>query len=62
MNMRDNWIWKKSSYSGGQGNCVEVASDLPGMVAVRDSKNPERAVLVFTPDEWDAFVGKLKEG
>ena len=32
--------WRKSSYSGQSGNCVEVARNLPGLVAVRDSKNP----------------------
>jgi Domain of unknown function (DUF397) len=32
--------WRKSSYSGQSGNCVEVARNLPGLVAVRDSKGP----------------------
>jgi hypothetical protein len=30
--------WRKASYSGQSGNCVEVARNLPGLVAVRDSK------------------------
>ena len=34
--------WHKSSYSGQSGNCVEVARNLPGLVAVRDSKAPRR--------------------
>lgn len=42
--------WKKSSYSGNSGNCVEVA-DLGTAVAVRDSKDPEGPVLVVTRDE-----------
>ncbi|MGP3933481.1 DUF397 domain-containing protein [Nonomuraea sp. KM88] len=55
--------WRKSSYSGGNGgNCVEVASNLPGLVAVRDSKNPNGPALIFTPAEWDAFLGGVKLG
>jgi hypothetical protein len=52
--------WKKSSYSNGQANCVEVANNLPGVVAVRDSKNPGGPVLVFTAEEWQAFVASLR--
>lgn len=51
--------WKKSSYSGNSGNCVEVA-DLGQAVAIRDSKEPEGAVLVVTYAEWDAFTRTLK--
>lgn len=57
--------WRKSSRSGGSsggGDCVEVA-DLPGGGrAVRDSKNPAGAQLRFTPSEWTAFVGGVKDG
>ena len=35
--------WHKSSYSSQSGNCVEVARNLPGLVAVRDSKAPDGA-------------------
>lgn len=56
-------IWKKSSLSGGSGgNCVEVAGNLPGAVAVRDSKNPSGPILVFTAGEWDVFLGAVKSG
>ncbi|WP_435206639.1 DUF397 domain-containing protein [Micromonospora sp. bgisy143] len=50
--------WRKSSRSNGSGGaCVEVADNLPGLVAVRDSKDPGGAALVFTADAWRAFVG-----
>jgi hypothetical protein len=54
--------WRKSSYSGTNGgNCVEVARNLPGVVAVRDSKDPGGPVLVFTPADWEAFTAGLKD-
>lgn len=54
--------WRKSSYSGGAGNCVEIAGDLPGAVGVRDSKDPAGPALVFTPRTWRAFVAQVKNG
>jgi hypothetical protein len=55
--------WRKSSYSGnGGGTCVEVARSLPRVVAVRDSKDPEGPVLPLTPDDWQAFTGRVKTG
>ena len=53
--------WKKSSRSGSAGHCVEVAFAGDG-IAVRDSKNPTGAALIFTPAEWDAFLGGAKDG
>ena len=44
--------WRKSTHSdGNMGDCAEVATNLPGIVAVRDSKNPDGPVLTFTRDE-----------
>lgn len=54
--------WCKSSRSGGENNCVEVAVNLPAAVAVRDSKDPDGGVLVFPRTTWVAFVGDLKAG
>ena len=55
--------WKKSSRSNGNGgnNCVEVAV-LDTAIAVRDSKDPTGPALIFTRDEWAAFLGGAKDG
>jgi hypothetical protein len=59
----NNADWHKSSYSGTNGgNCVEVARNLPGIVAVRDSKNPAEPALVFTPGAWHTFTAALRAG
>ena len=55
-------MWRKSTRSGSSGNCVEVADNVPGVVAVRDSKNPAGPALTFTPAEWAAFVDGLNDG
>ncbi|MDG4785177.1 DUF397 domain-containing protein [Micromonospora sp. WMMD1102] len=52
--------WRKSTRSNSTGgNCVEVADNLTGVVAVRDSKDPAGPVLAFGPDAWRAFVSEL---
>jgi Domain of unknown function (DUF397) len=52
--------WRKSTYSGANGgNCIEVAN-LPGTVAVRDSKDPDGPALLFTPAKWAAFTARVK--
>ncbi|PTA43379.1 DUF397 domain-containing protein [Micromonospora sp. RP3T] len=52
--------WRTSTRSSAQGNCVEVADNLPGVVAVRDSKDRQGPVLAFTPRSWQAFVSHTK--
>ena len=54
--------WVKSSLSFYNGNCVEVAT-LPGnQIGVRNSRDRAGAVLSFTPDEWQAFLGGVRNG
>ena len=52
--------WRKSSYSDGQANCVEVMT--AGVVAVRDSKSPDETTLTLTPDAWRLFIERLTAG
>jgi Domain of unknown function (DUF397) len=52
--------WRKSSYSGNNG-CVEVAV-VGDRVAVRDSKDRGGPVLLFTSDEWAAFLAGARDG
>jgi hypothetical protein len=55
--------WRTSSYSGPNGNCVEVADLRDGRRAVRDTKDRGRGpILMFTPGEWRAFVAGIKAG
>jgi hypothetical protein len=49
--------WRKSTFSSSNGGqCVEVAQNLPDVVAVRDSKDPDGSALIFTADEWRSFL------
>ncbi len=51
--------WRKSSYSGGEGNCIEVAGH-GKRVLVRDSKDRAGAVLRFPPEVWRRFADGVK--
>ncbi|MBP8537592.1 DUF397 domain-containing protein [Streptomyces sp. MK37H] len=54
-------VWRKSSYSNGDGGeCVEVADNLPGLVPVRDSKCPHGPALIFAAGSWATFIASLK--
>lgn len=54
--------WTKSSYSAGNGACIEVKSPVPAALAVRDSKVPEGPTLAFPADSWNAFVAEVSRG
>ncbi|MCX4744987.1 DUF397 domain-containing protein [Kitasatospora sp. NBC_01287] len=54
--------WRKSTFSGDQGNCVEVADGIPCAVPVRDSKCPDGPALAFAPAAWQAFLTGLRDG
>ena len=54
--------WRKSSYSEGGGECVETAVLPDRRVALRDSKQPDGAILLYTAAEWSAFVKGAKAG
>ncbi|MET8347708.1 DUF397 domain-containing protein [Streptomyces microflavus] len=53
--------WRSSSYSNSNGGeCVEISDDFPGLIPVRDSKNPDGPALVLQAPAWDAFVSSIK--
>ena len=52
--------WHKSSYSSQSGNCVEVARNLPGLVAVRDTKQPDGAQLAVSQETWRVFIRSVR--
>ena len=52
-------LWRKSTYSGGNGSCVEIA-DLGAAAAVRDSKDRNGPKLIFSGDDWRSFVARIK--
>ncbi|MEV5379454.1 DUF397 domain-containing protein [Streptomyces nondiastaticus] len=54
--------WRKSSYSGHQTDCVQIADGIAGAVPVRDSKAPDGPALALRPAAWAAFISGLKSG
>ncbi|WP_434594782.1 DUF397 domain-containing protein [Streptomyces sp. A5-4] len=63
MNSTEHAIhWRKSSYSGGgEGNCLEVADNIPGVTPVRDSKTPHGPAVIFNASAWSCFVTAVKD-
>lgn len=51
--------WHKSTYSGAEGSCVEVAGSLPGRVLVRDTKDRDGGTLAFPSSAWRSFLAEL---
>ncbi|MFC9324740.1 DUF397 domain-containing protein [Kitasatospora sp. NPDC057015] len=54
--------WRKSSHSGGNGACVEIAVPSAAAVAVRDSKDPHGPQLHFSKEAWAAFAAAAGAG
>ena len=54
-------MWRKSTHSGYNGNCVEV-TETPDLILVRDSKDPAGPVLEFSTPQWREFVARLMAG
>jgi hypothetical protein len=54
--------WHKSSYSANGSTCVEVAANLPGIVLVRDSTNPQGLRLTLSHPAWSDFTQQIKHG
>ncbi|RKN55066.1 DUF397 domain-containing protein [Streptomyces klenkii] len=54
--------WRKSSYSGADnGDCVEMAHGLQGIVPVRDSKDPSQ-IIAFASEGWSRFLAGVRSG
>jgi hypothetical protein len=61
MSEPESLLWRKSTRSAGNGNCVEIAHLASG-VAVRDSKDPDGAVLRFCAEGWQQFLAAIRTG
>jgi predicted secreted Zn-dependent protease len=57
-----NLAWRKSTYTMGNGNCVEVAALPDYNLAIRDSKDKTGPILRCSPTVWRAFIAGIKDG
>ncbi|HUK71846.1 MAG TPA: DUF397 domain-containing protein [Streptosporangiaceae bacterium] len=55
-------VWRKARSSGHNGGCVEVAANLPDVIAVRDSKRPDEGAHVVGRAVFAAFREDAKAG
>jgi hypothetical protein len=55
-------IWRKARRSAHNGGCVEIAANLPGVTAVRDSKRPEGGAHVVDRAAFARFLADAKGG
>ncbi|WP_354641969.1 DUF397 domain-containing protein [Kitasatospora camelliae] len=62
MSTSSKLVWRKSSHSGGNGACVEIAVPNAASIAVRDSKDPEGPRLTFSNEAWAAFASAAAAG
>jgi Domain of unknown function (DUF397) len=53
--------WRKATYSIANGDCAEVGS-LPGIVVVRDTKDPHGPILRYPSDSWRSFINRAQKG
>ncbi|MFE2410471.1 DUF397 domain-containing protein [Kitasatospora sp. NPDC059408] len=54
--------WRKSTFSGQGGDCIEVAPNIPGLLPVRDSKDVQGPTLIFPAEAWRSFLAAVRAG
>jgi hypothetical protein len=55
-------VWRKSTFSSQNGGCVEIAANLPGVIAIRDSKRPDGGAHVISGAVFAAFLADARAG